>query len=188
MLERSIVILGLIILLPAGNARAFAGITPPPTPTEAAPGCCDLSSSSGGCSQIFDSSSTSLCLIQRGTVLPRYSCQQPSGLCAAPSPPPPSATSSLTSSPEPTLTPTVPPPICEICEGDCDQDAEVTVDELLAAIQVALGEEPVSRCEAADVDRDGSVVVNEILQAVERALDGCTIDQNTFVQSTSVTA
>jgi hypothetical protein len=59
------------------------------------------------------------------------------------------------------------------CVGDCNGDDEVTVDELLRAISIALGNETLSACEAIDRDMDGLVFVDEILAAVNEALCGC---------------
>jgi hypothetical protein len=59
------------------------------------------------------------------------------------------------------------------CTGDCNGDEQVTVDELITAVNIALGTRPVADCVAADVDRDGQVAVNELVTAVNRALAGC---------------
>lgn len=59
------------------------------------------------------------------------------------------------------------------CPGDCNADGAVTVDELLRAVAVALGEHELSWCAAADRDGDGEVTVDEILFAVQMALQGC---------------
>lgn len=59
------------------------------------------------------------------------------------------------------------------CPGDCDADGEVTVDEVVLAVNVALGAAPADTCSAADADGDGSVTVDEILLALQSALAGC---------------
>ena len=59
------------------------------------------------------------------------------------------------------------------CVGDCDGNAEVTVDELLAMVNVALGHTAVSACSLGDANRDGQIDISEILQAVNNALYGC---------------
>ena len=67
-------------------------------------------------------------------------------------------------------TPT-PTPTPAACAGDCDGDESTTVDEILQAVNAALGvQEP---CSAADLDGDLSVTVDEILAAVNVALSGC---------------
>lgn len=59
------------------------------------------------------------------------------------------------------------------CVGDCDDDRQVTIDELTRAVGVGLGDTPVGECDAADNNRDGAVTVNELVRAVARGLDGC---------------
>ncbi len=59
------------------------------------------------------------------------------------------------------------------CVGDCSGDGNVTVDEIVNAVNIALGTASLSTCPAADGDNDGSVVITEILQAVVAALEGC---------------
>jgi hypothetical protein len=59
------------------------------------------------------------------------------------------------------------------CEGDCDGDGRVAVNELVTAVAIALGQEPLGRCELADSDRDGTVTVADLVRAVGRALAGC---------------
>lgn len=59
------------------------------------------------------------------------------------------------------------------CPGDCDGDARVRVDELLAAVGVALGDTPAAVCFAADVRRDGILSIDDLVAAVHSALTGC---------------
>jgi subtilase family serine protease len=59
------------------------------------------------------------------------------------------------------------------CVGDCNGDGVVTVDEVLTAVNIALGAEPVSQCPGLDANGDGIVTVDELLQAVDNALNGC---------------
>jgi hypothetical protein len=60
------------------------------------------------------------------------------------------------------------------CGGDCDAGGSVTVDEILLAVQVALGAEP-DGCTAADANGDLAVTVDEIVVAVGNALAGCPV-------------
>jgi len=74
--------------------------------------------------------------------------------------------------PTPTATalPTrTPPP----CSADCDDGGAVTVDELLLAVQIALGTIDTTACVVADGDGDGVVTADELVSAVNAALDGC---------------
>jgi hypothetical protein len=59
------------------------------------------------------------------------------------------------------------------CAGDCGRDGEVTIDELLTLVNIALGTTAVSECLAGDGNQDGAITVDEILTAVNRALNGC---------------
>jgi hypothetical protein len=60
-----------------------------------------------------------------------------------------------------------------MCIGDCNGDGEVTVDELLTGVNVALGAAPLSRCPVLDANADGEITVDELLRAVGVALEGC---------------
>jgi hypothetical protein len=63
-----------------------------------------------------------------------------------------------------------PPPACT---GDCNGDGAVSVDELISAVNIALGTSPLSACPAADRNGDGNVGVEELVLGVTRALSGC---------------
>ncbi|MBI3782076.1 MAG: beta-propeller fold lactonase family protein [Deltaproteobacteria bacterium] len=63
--------------------------------------------------------------------------------------------------------------VTSMCAGDCNGDGEVTVDELVRAVSIALGEQASSGCVAADTNADGSVTIEEIIAAVNKALNGC---------------
>ena len=59
------------------------------------------------------------------------------------------------------------------CGGDCNLDENVTIDELMVAVNIALGGAQVADCVIADSDGDGTVIVNEVIIAVNHALNGC---------------
>lgn len=59
------------------------------------------------------------------------------------------------------------------CAGDCNDDSDVTVDELMAGINMALGEAEIEACPAFDPNGDERVTIDEILAAVNAALIGC---------------
>ena len=59
------------------------------------------------------------------------------------------------------------------CPGDCDGSADVTVDEIVTLINIALGNRTVDECAAGDGDADGRVTVDEIIRSVVASLDGC---------------
>jgi len=105
----------------------------------------------------------------------------------------PTATATLTNTPSrtptstptqtPTQTPTATPTATEVptathtpaplaCVGDCSDDGEVTVDELITMVNVALGS-GVDACRAGDANADAKITIDEILTAVNNALNGC---------------
>jgi len=59
------------------------------------------------------------------------------------------------------------------CAGDCNGDGSVAINELITAVNVALGVLPLSSCESLDTNDDGEVGINELIAAVNNALDGC---------------
>ncbi len=59
------------------------------------------------------------------------------------------------------------------CVGDCNGDGQVTVDEILTMVNIALGNGDVMGCSAGDANSDGQITVDEILTAVNNALNGC---------------
>ena len=59
------------------------------------------------------------------------------------------------------------------CNGDCDGDREVTIDELIRGVNIALGNDPISECNAIDNNADGEATIDELLRAVNAVLQGC---------------
>jgi poly(3-hydroxybutyrate) depolymerase/6-phosphogluconolactonase (cycloisomerase 2 family) len=59
------------------------------------------------------------------------------------------------------------------CVGDCDSNSQVTIDDVLEGVNVALGNLPFSSCEMFDDNGDGTVTVEELLRGVNNALNGC---------------
>jgi len=59
------------------------------------------------------------------------------------------------------------------CVGDCDWSSQVTVDELVRGVNIALGTAPLSACEMFDYDGDGTVTVDKLVRGVNNALNGC---------------
>ncbi|GBD26040.1 Anti-sigma-I factor RsgI2 [bacterium HR30] len=57
------------------------------------------------------------------------------------------------------------------CTGNCDGTGEVTINQLIRGVRMAMGEDAVLPC--FDPNRDNVVTVNEIIQAVNNALLGC---------------
>ena len=59
------------------------------------------------------------------------------------------------------------------CFGDCDGGGSVTIDELVVAVRIALGEAEVAACTAVDSGGDGSVSIADLVAAMNSALAGC---------------
>lgn len=58
------------------------------------------------------------------------------------------------------------------CAGDCDGDGQVTVPEIVAVVNAALGQGPMP-CGTVDTDGDGIVQVPDLIAIVNLALHGC---------------
>lgn len=56
--------------------------------------------------------------------------------------------------------------------GDCNGDGRVAINELVIAVNIALGNAPMSACVAVDADGSGSVEINELVRAVNNATQG----------------
>lgn len=59
-----------------------------------------------------------------------------------------------------------------VCVADCDGDGAVLINELVAAVNIALGSD-LNLCPGADANGDGQVAINELIDAVSDALYGC---------------
>jgi len=59
------------------------------------------------------------------------------------------------------------------CVGDCNASGDVTVDELMRGVNIALGTGALSLCEMFDRDGNRAVTVDELVNAVNGALAGC---------------
>jgi len=66
-----------------------------------------------------------------------------------------------------------PPPMVIPCVGDCNEDGEVTVDELITGISIALGIADLGACPQFDANEDGTITVDEIILGIDNALTGC---------------
>ena len=60
-----------------------------------------------------------------------------------------------------------------LCAGDCNANGEVTVDELVKGVNIALGNTSLAQCPSFDTTGDGEVTVDELIRAVNNALNGC---------------
>jgi hypothetical protein len=60
-----------------------------------------------------------------------------------------------------------------MCAGDCNGNGAVSIDELVRAVRIALGDDVAGSCLAVDTDGSDEVEINELIAAVGRALGGC---------------
>jgi cysteine-rich repeat protein len=60
-----------------------------------------------------------------------------------------------------------------LCNGDCNGDGEITVDEIITGINIALGRVSVCACMPCDTDENGVISIAELIRAVHLALTGC---------------
>jgi hypothetical protein len=65
------------------------------------------------------------------------------------------------------------PGVAQTCEGDCNDDGQVMVEEVVGGVGIALGRTDSAACASLDLDGDGAVLVYELITAVRRALEGC---------------
>jgi len=59
------------------------------------------------------------------------------------------------------------------CTGDCDGDGQVTINEVVRGVNIALGSTPLGVCAQFDADGDGTVAINELIAAVGDVLASC---------------
>jgi len=78
----------------------------------------------------------------------------------------------VTPKPTATVTPSPTPPP-STCVGNCDGGGDVTVNELIQMVNIALGNANVTACTAGDANGDGEIAINEIVAGVNNALNGC---------------
>ena len=79
---------------------------------------------------------------------------------------------SPTPSPTPVRSP-VASPTPPLCFGDCNSDGAIGIDELITAVNAALGGGPAQSCIGADRDGNGVVGIDELIALVLSALEGC---------------
>ena len=59
------------------------------------------------------------------------------------------------------------------CVGDCGADGEVTINEIIMGVNIAMGVMPMGSCPAFDLSGDGAVTIDELIVGVNNALQGC---------------
>ena len=94
---------------------------------------------------------------------------------ATPTDPPevPTETPTPTATLEPPTPSATPDPPISGCVGDCDGSGDVTINEIVSGVNIALDNGDLAACPSLDANQDGQVTVNELLQAVNAAVNGC---------------
>ena len=57
-----------------------------------------------------------------------------------------------------------------VCGGDCNSDGQVTVDEVVTMVNIALVTEDIAACAVGDINHDGRITVEEMVKAVDEIL------------------
>jgi hypothetical protein len=70
------------------------------------------------------------------------------------------------------------------CVGDCDNSGDVTINELITGVNIALGNASLQLCPAFDCNQDGQVTINCLVIAVNAALNGCATPPTATVTAT----
>jgi hypothetical protein len=117
-------------------------------------GECEPADDGAGCDDFNECTSASRC--DDGSCLPG----EPTG---------PSPTPTQPSGPTPTAT----NPPTGACIGDCNDDGEVAVNEMISGVNIALGNSDVDTCPSFDTNGDDAVTVNELIGGVNALLNGC---------------
>jgi len=60
-----------------------------------------------------------------------------------------------------------------VCIGDCNGNRQVTVDELVRGVNIALGSQTVASCPIFDRNGNDLVTIDELIAGVNSALQGC---------------
>ena len=59
------------------------------------------------------------------------------------------------------------------CVPDCNRGDEITIDDLITALNVAFDPAKLATCPSADHNGDGEVTIDDIILAVNAAVSGC---------------
>jgi hypothetical protein len=59
------------------------------------------------------------------------------------------------------------------CIGDCNGSGDVTIDEIILMVNVALGGGQLPSCAPGDANDSGNLAIDDIIRAVANAINGC---------------
>jgi hypothetical protein len=63
--------------------------------------------------------------------------------------------------------------LAQPCAGDCDDSGDVTVNEVVKTVNMALGTMPMTACANVDMNADERVAIDEVVGAVQSSIRGC---------------
>ncbi|HVO26935.1 MAG TPA: cohesin domain-containing protein [Candidatus Margulisiibacteriota bacterium] len=164
--DATIAVAGGISLTPTPTVTPTATDTPPPPPT-VTPTATVAPANTPTPTSVATATAT-----PNPTSTPTRTSMQLSTTTATPSHTPTGTpTAKTTAAPTATPTPTASP---VRCLGDCDNDGQVAINEVIVMVNIALGTVPCcTSCGAADPNSTGTVIVTQIIAAVNNALAGC---------------
>lgn len=61
----------------------------------------------------------------------------------------------------------------QVCVGDCSGDRNVTVDEIVTGVNLALGSAALFSCGAFDADGNAEVLIDDLVRGIQFMLSGC---------------
>jgi len=74
------------------------------------------------------------------------------------------------------------------CFGDCDDNGQVAVAELITGVNITLGQTPLDQCPEFDTSDDQRVTVDELTLSVNAALEGCVTPTPTLTMTVTPSA
>src|SRR6185436_2645048 len=66
--------------------------------------------------------------------------------------------------------------LAQPCAGDCDDSGDVTVNEVVKTVNVALGTMGMTECANVDMNADDRAGIDEVVGAVDNSIHGCNCD------------
>jgi hypothetical protein len=61
----------------------------------------------------------------------------------------------------------------DACVCDCNGDGEITIDEIIRAVNIGIGLLALEQCPAGDANNDLQVSIDEIIRGINGGIDGC---------------
>ncbi len=80
------------------------------------------------------------------------------------------------------------PHVAHACTGNCNGDGQVTIDEIIVGVNMALGLLPLTVCPIFDRDGSGAIEIDELIAAIDSSQRGCPITPASGTASPTTTA